>query len=138
MVVSAFRLFTTQRALTLKRSSLHKDFMSAQTTAMDYGGSRTPRTDFHMTNLHREQSLRPRLPLLADLRKLRAERDKEETLPSTGTVDDEDDPNDEREDENEPPERGDEDTELPEEFETDDEDDLGHPEDDDADEEDEE
>ncbi len=86
-------------------------------------------------NLHRDQNLRPGLPLLADLRKLRAERDKEETLPSTGTVDDDDDPNDEHDDENEPPERGDEDTELPEEFETDDEDALGHPEDDDANEE---
>jgi hypothetical protein len=90
-----------------------------------------------MTNLHRDDSLRSGLPVLTDLRRLRAERDNsEETLPSTGTVDDDDDPNDEHEGENEAPERGEEDTELPEEFETDDEDDLGHPEDDDADEQD--
>ncbi len=44
-------------------------------------------------------------------------------LPSTGTVDDDDDPADERPGENEPPEREhDENTEAPEEFERDDED----------------
>jgi hypothetical protein len=52
----------------------------------------------------------------------------------TGTVDDDDDPSDENAGENEIP-VGDvpEGTEAPEEFEVDDEDDLGHPEDDDAD-----
>jgi hypothetical protein len=55
---------------------------------------------------------------------------------TTGTVDDDDEPQDERPDENEAPirETSDE-TEAPEEFELDDEDDVGHPEDDDADEE---
>jgi hypothetical protein len=44
-------------------------------------------------------------------------------LRSTGTVDDDDEPEDEREDENEAPERGSSDrTEAPEEFERDDED----------------
>jgi hypothetical protein len=53
----------------------------------------------------------------------------------TGTVDDQDDLDDEREDENEAPVRETNDkTEAPEEFERDDEDDLGHPEDDDLDE----
>jgi hypothetical protein len=78
----------------------------------------------------------PELPVSAISRRLAAERvEPEEILPSTGTVDDDDDPNDEHEGENEAPERGEEDTELPEEFEADDEDDLGHPEDDDADDE---
>jgi len=55
--------------------------------------------------------------------------------PATGTVDDDDDADDERADENEAPLREtDENTELPEELEIDDEDELGHPEDDDADE----
>ena len=54
--------------------------------------------------------------------------------PSTGTDDDDDDPEDEHEGENEAPIREvDENTEAPEEFEVDDEDELGHPEDDDAD-----
>ena len=54
---------------------------------------------------------------------------------STGTVDDDDEPEDERPDENEAPIREtSEKTEAPEEFELDDEDALGHPEDDDADE----
>ena len=54
---------------------------------------------------------------------------------TTGTVDDDDDPADERPDENEAPIReASENTEAPEEFNVDDEDDLGHPEDDDADE----
>lgn len=76
-------------------------------------------------------------PVSATYRGLSAERgDPERALPSSGTVDDDDDPNDEHEGENEAPERGEEDTELPEEFESDDEDGLGHPEDDDADEED--
>jgi hypothetical protein len=53
---------------------------------------------------------------------------------TTGTVDDDDEPEDERPDENEAPIRETSDkTEAPEEFELDDEDDLGHPEDDDAD-----
>ncbi len=53
--------------------------------------------------------------------------------PPTGTVDDVDDPADESETENEAPVREtDEITELPEEMEYDDEDDLGHPEEDDA------
>jgi len=60
--------------------------------------------------------------------------------PATGTVDDEDDRDDERADENEAPVREtDEITESREEFEVDDEDEdedeLGHPEDDDADDE---
>ena len=52
---------------------------------------------------------------------------------TTGTVDDDDEPEDEQPDENEAPirETSDE-TETPEEFELDDEDALGHPEDDDA------
>ncbi|HEY2779766.1 MAG TPA: hypothetical protein VGI90_03270 [Steroidobacteraceae bacterium] len=55
---------------------------------------------------------------------------------STGTVDDDDEPDDERPDENEVPIRETSDTtEAPEEFELDDEDTLGHPEDDAADEE---
>jgi hypothetical protein len=55
---------------------------------------------------------------------------------TTGTVDDDDDPQDERPDENEAPIREtSEKTEAPEEFELDDEDALGHPEDDDADDE---
>ncbi len=54
--------------------------------------------------------------------------------PTTGTADDDDDRDDEHEGENEAPMRGvDEQTEAPEEFEVDDEDALGHPEDDDAD-----
>jgi hypothetical protein len=55
---------------------------------------------------------------------------------TTGTVDDDDEPEDEQPDENEAPirETSDE-TETPEEFELDDEDALEHPEDDDADEE---
>jgi hypothetical protein len=54
--------------------------------------------------------------------------------PTTGTQDDDDDPNDESAGENEAPVREtDENTEAPEEFEVDDEDELGHPEDDDAD-----
>lgn len=53
---------------------------------------------------------------------------------TTGTVDDDDGPQDERPDENEVPIRETSDkTEAPEEFELDDEDDLGHSEDDDAD-----
>jgi hypothetical protein len=90
-----------------------------------------------MTTQRPDDSLRRRYPVLANFPRMRAERDdSEETPPSTGTVDDDDDPNAEHEGENEAPERGDEDTELPEEFESDDEDDLGHPEDDDADEDD--
>jgi hypothetical protein len=55
---------------------------------------------------------------------------------TTGTVDDDDEPQDERPDENEAPIRETSDkTEAPEEFALDDEDDLGHPEDDGADEE---
>ena len=51
--------------------------------------------------------------------------------PSTGTVDDDDDPADEHKGENEAPIREtSEATEAPEEFEVDDEHDLGHPEDD--------
>jgi hypothetical protein len=54
--------------------------------------------------------------------------------PTTGTEDDEDDRDDEHEGENEAPIREvDEQTEAPDEFEVDDEDELGHPEDDDAD-----
>jgi hypothetical protein len=54
---------------------------------------------------------------------------------TTGTVDDDDDPGDESPNENEAPIRETDDaTEAPEEFEVDDEDELGHPEDDDADE----
>jgi hypothetical protein len=87
-----------------------------------------------MTTQRSDHSPRPGFPVSANFRRLWAEgNDPRETHPSTGTVDDEDDPNDEREGENEAPERGKEDTELPEEFETDDEDNLGHPEDDDAD-----
>jgi hypothetical protein len=56
---------------------------------------------------------------------------------STGTVDDDDDPSDESAGENEAPIRETSDaTEAPEEFEVDDEDELGHPEGDDADEDD--
>jgi hypothetical protein len=56
---------------------------------------------------------------------------------TTGTVDDDDDPADENPNENEAPIREtSEGTEAPEEFEVDDEDELGHPEDDDADEDD--
>ena len=89
-----------------------------------------------MTIQRSDDSLPPASPVSATYR-LSAERgDPEKIPPSSGTVDDDDDPNDEHEGENEAPERGEEDTELPEEFETDDEDDLGHPEDDDADEED--
>ena len=56
---------------------------------------------------------------------------------TTGTVDDDDDPGDENPNENEAPIREtNEATEAPEEFEVDDEDELGHPEDDDADEDD--
>ena len=55
---------------------------------------------------------------------------------TTGTVDDDDEPEDERPGENEAPIREtSEKTEAPEEFELDDEDALGHPEDDDPDEE---
>ena len=54
----------------------------------------------------------------------------------TGTMDDDDDRDDERAGENEAPVREtNENTESPEEFEIDDEDELGHPADDDADEE---
>jgi len=57
-----------------------------------------------------------------------------EDPPSSGTQDDDDDRDDEHAGENEIPVREtDEETEAPEEFEIDDEDDLGHPEDDDAD-----
>jgi hypothetical protein len=56
---------------------------------------------------------------------------------TTGTVDDDDDPADESRNENEAPIREtNEATEAPEEFEVDDEDELGQPEDDDADEDD--
>jgi hypothetical protein len=56
--------------------------------------------------------------------------------PTTGTQDDDDDRDDEHAGENEAPVREvDENTEAPEEFEVDDEHELGHPEDDDADEE---
>jgi hypothetical protein len=55
---------------------------------------------------------------------------------TTGTVDDDDQSGDESPDENEAPIRETSDEiEAPEEFEVDDEDDLGHPEDDEADEE---
>jgi len=55
---------------------------------------------------------------------------------TTGTQDDDDDRDDEHAGENEAPVREvDENTEAPEEFEVDDEDELGHPEDDDADDE---
>jgi hypothetical protein len=55
--------------------------------------------------------------------------------PTSGTEDDDDDRDDEHAGENEAPVREtDENTEAPEEFEVDDEDDLPHPEDDDADE----
>jgi len=54
--------------------------------------------------------------------------------PTSGTQDDDDDRDDEHAGENEAPVREvDENTEAPEEFEVDDEDGLGHPEDDDAD-----
>jgi hypothetical protein len=106
---------------------------------MHYGAVTKSQPDSHMTVQRPDDTLRPGLPGSASFRRLAAERDdSEETLPSTGTVDDDDDPNDEHKGENEAPERGEEDTELPEEFETDDEDDRGHPEDDDADEDDEE
>ena len=53
--------------------------------------------------------------------------------PTTGTKDDDDDRDDEHEGENEAPIREvSDETEAPEEFEVDDEDALGHPEDDDA------
>jgi hypothetical protein len=56
--------------------------------------------------------------------------------PSSGTADDDDDRDDEHDEENEAPTREISDrTEAPEEFEIDDEDELGHPEDDDADDE---
>jgi hypothetical protein len=56
-------------------------------------------------------------------------------FPTTGTPDDDDDRDDEHAGENEAPIRELNDrTEAPEEFEVDDEDELGHPEDDDADE----
>jgi hypothetical protein len=56
-------------------------------------------------------------------------------FPTTGTPDDDDDRDDEHEGENEAPiGELDDQTEAPEEFEVDDEDELGHPEDDDADE----
>jgi hypothetical protein len=56
---------------------------------------------------------------------------------TTGTMDDDDDPADENPNENEAPIREtNEATEAPEEFEVDDEDELGHPEDDEADEDD--
>ena len=102
---------------------------------MLYGGYCESQLDSHMTTQRPDDSLtRPTFPVSVNFRTLFAERDDlGETLPSTGTVDDDDDPNDEHEGENEAPERGKEDTELPEEFESDDEDDLGHPEDDDAD-----
>lgn len=91
--------------------------------------------DSDMTTQRPDDRLLPGLPVSQAIRSFSAERDDpEQSLPSTGTVDDDDDPNDEREGENEAPERGQEDTELPEEFQTDDEDALGHPEDDDADE----
>jgi hypothetical protein len=54
--------------------------------------------------------------------------------PTTGTIDDDDEPEDETDAENEAPIREtDEATEASDEFEIDDEDELGHPEDDDAD-----
>jgi len=54
--------------------------------------------------------------------------------PRSGTADDDDDRDDEHAGENEAPIREvDDKTEAPEEFEVDEEDDLGHPEDDDAD-----
>jgi hypothetical protein len=91
-------------------------------------------TDSYMTTQRPADSLRPGFPGSKTLRRLTAEPDDPaKILPSTGTVDDDDDPSDEHEGENEAPERGEEDTELPEEFETDDEDGLGHPEDDDED-----
>jgi hypothetical protein len=56
--------------------------------------------------------------------------------PTSGTQNDDDDRDDEHDGENEAPVREtDENTEAPEEFEVDDEDDLGHPEDDAADDE---
>jgi hypothetical protein len=56
--------------------------------------------------------------------------------PTSGTPDDDDDRDDEHDGENEAAVREtDENTEAPEEFKVDDEDDLGHPEDDDADDE---
>jgi hypothetical protein len=56
--------------------------------------------------------------------------------PTSGTEDDDDDRDDEHAGENEAAVRAvDENTETPEEFEVDDEDELGHPEDDDADDE---
>jgi hypothetical protein len=69
-----------------------------------------------------------------------SERDFDDLMPAgaqTGAVgdDNDDDRDDERDDENEIPVREtDEATEAPEEFEVDDEDELGHPEDDDLDE----
>ena len=55
-------------------------------------------------------------------------------FPTTGTRDDDDDRDDEHAGENEAPIRElNDQTEAPEEFEVDDEDELGHPEDDDAD-----
>jgi len=70
-------------------------------------------------------------PAPASLRWILAEQ------PASGTIDDGDDRDDEHDAENEAPIRElDENTEAPEEFEVDDEDELGHPEDDDADEED--
>jgi hypothetical protein len=57
-----------------------------------------------------------------------------EPTPATGTQDDDDDRDDEHAGENEAPIREvDDQTEAPEEFEVDDEDELAHPEDDDAD-----
>ena len=70
-------------------------------------------------------------PAPASLRWILAEQ------PASGTIDDGDDRDDEHDAENEAPIRElDENTEAPEEFEVDDEDELGLPEDDDADEED--
>ena len=88
-----------------------------------------------MTTLLPDDSLHQKVPLLATFPRLPAERNEPvEILPSTGTVDDDDNPNDEHGGENEAPERGEEDTELPEELEIDGGDDPGHSEDDDADE----
>lgn len=77
-----------------------------------------------MTNAHAEQLVLSEFPelILTD-------------HPTSGTEDDDDDRDDEHGGENEAPVREtDENTEAPEEFQVDDEDDLPHPEDDDADE----
>jgi hypothetical protein len=80
--------------------------------------------DCGMTNVNAEQAFSRSFD-----RVIRAEH------PTSGTQDDDDDRDDEHDSENEAPVREtDENTEAPEEFEVDDKDDLGHPEDDDADE----